>query len=119
MSLIRAIRSRHARSTWADALRRWRALPALALGALLLAAGCASVPTDPLPSWNQGQTKQSILDFVGKVTTPGSPDFVPAPERIATFDNDGTMWSEQPLYFQVVFALDRIKELAPAHPEWM
>jgi hypothetical protein len=60
----------------------------------------------------------SILDFVAKVTKPGSPDFVPVPERIATFDNDGTLWGEQPLYFQIIFAIDRIKELAPQHPEW-
>ncbi|BBO76213.1 haloacid dehalogenase [Desulfosarcina widdelii] len=74
--------------------------------------------TDPLPSWNDGQTKQSILTFVEKVTTSGSPDFVPVAERIATFDNDGTLWSEQPMYFQLFFALDRVKILAPQHPEW-
>jgi hypothetical protein len=73
---------------------------------------------DALPSWNEGKSKQSILDFVSKVTKPGSPDFVPVPERIATFDNDGTLWGEQPLYFQIIFAIDRIKELAPQHPEW-
>ncbi len=74
--------------------------------------------TDPLPSWNDGKAKQSILAFVEKVTTPGSPDFVPPAERIATFDNDGTLWAEQPMYFQLLFALDRVKELAPEHPEW-
>ncbi len=73
---------------------------------------------DPLPSWNDGPVKQSILGFVGKVTTQGSPDFVPQAERIATFDNDGTLWSEQPIYFQFQFALDRVKALAPQHPEW-
>ena len=73
---------------------------------------------DPLPSWNVGKTKQSIIDFVTEVTTPGSPGFVPAVERIATFDNDGTLWPEQPLYFQLFFALDRVKQLAPEHPEW-
>jgi len=73
---------------------------------------------DPLPSWNDGKTKQSILAFVGKVTTPGSPEFVPAAERIATFDNDGTLWAEKPMYFQLFFALDRVKTLAPNHPEW-
>ena len=62
--------------------------------------------------------KQAILAFVEKVTTRGSPDFVPAAERIATFDNDGTLWSEQPMYFQLFFALDRVKALAPQHPEW-
>lgn len=74
--------------------------------------------TDPLPSWNDGKTKQSIIAFVEKVTKPGSPDFVPAAERIATFDNDGTLWAEKPMYFQLFFALDRVKELAPQHPEW-
>src|SRR4249920_457724 len=73
---------------------------------------------DPLPSWNDGRTKQSIVDFVATVTTPGTPDFVPPGERIATFDNDGTLWVEQPLYFQIEFAIDRIKELGPSHPEW-
>src|SRR6267154_886408 len=71
-----------------------------------------------LPSWNEGATKQSILDFVAAVTGEGSPDFVPPAERIATFDNDGTLWVEQPIYFQLVFALDRVKALAPEHPEW-
>jgi phosphoserine phosphatase len=72
----------------------------------------------PLASWNEGAAKQSILDFVRRVTTAGSPDFVPAPERIATFDNDGTLWCEQPLPVQAYFALDRVKALAPQHPEW-
>jgi phosphoglycolate phosphatase-like HAD superfamily hydrolase len=72
----------------------------------------------PLPSWNDGPAKQSIITFVEKVTKPGSPDFVPAAERIATFDNDGTLWAEQPMYFQFLFALDRVKVLAPQHPEW-
>ncbi len=74
--------------------------------------------TDPLPSWNDGPAKQSILDFVARVTRPESPDFVPVPKRIATFDNDGTLWSEQPIYFQVAFTLDRLKALAPQHPDW-
>ena len=73
---------------------------------------------DPLPSWNDGPAKQSIVDFVAKVTKEGSPDFVPPAERIATFDNDGTLWAEQPMYFQLIFALDRVKALAPQHPEW-
>jgi hypothetical protein len=73
---------------------------------------------DPLGSWNDGKAKQSILEFVKKVTTPGSPDFVPPAERIATFDNDGTLWVEKPMYVQLVFALDRVKTLAPQHPEW-
>jgi hypothetical protein len=73
---------------------------------------------DPLPSWNDGPAKTAILDFVAKVTKEGSPDFVPPPERIATLDNDGTLWCEQPLYTQLLFALDRVKALAPQHPEW-
>jgi phosphoglycolate phosphatase-like HAD superfamily hydrolase len=73
---------------------------------------------DPLPSWNEGRSKQAITAFVEKVTKEGAPDFVPAAERIAVFDNDGTLWSEQPLYFQLFFALDRIKALAPQHPDW-
>ena len=74
--------------------------------------------SDPLPSWNEGPAKQAILNFVAKVTREGSPDFVPAPERIATFDNDGTLWVEQPMYSQLFFALDRVKALAPQHPDW-
>jgi hypothetical protein len=73
---------------------------------------------DALPSWNKGNAKQSIVDFVAKVTKKGSPDFVPPAERIAVFDNDGTLWAEQPIYFQFAFALDRVKVLAPQHPEW-
>ena len=73
---------------------------------------------DPLPSWNEGKTKQSIVAFVEKVTKQGSADFVPPNERIATFDNDGTLWCEKPMPIQLFFALDRVKELAPQHPEW-
>jgi phosphoserine phosphatase len=73
---------------------------------------------DPLPSWNEGPTKAAIVGFVDKVTKQGSPDFVPEPERIATFDNDGTLWAEQPMYFQLAFALDRVRALASKHPEW-
>ena len=64
---------------------------------------------DPLPSWAEGKSKQSIMDFVAAVTTPNSPSFVEPVDRIATFDNDGTLWAEQPLYFQLMFALDRVK----------
>jgi phosphoserine phosphatase len=74
--------------------------------------------TDALPSWNDGKATQSILAFVKKVTTSGSPDFIPAAERIATFDNDGTLWPSHPMYTQLAFALDRIKALAPKHPDW-
>ena len=92
------------------------------LAATLLVAGTlawsAHAQTDPLPSWNDGAAKQSIMDFVARVTREGGPDFVPVPERIATFDNDGTLWTEQPYYTQLAFAIDRIKAMAPQHPEW-
>jgi hypothetical protein len=77
-----------------------------------------SAAVDPLPSWNEGQTKQSIIDFVTKTTTEGSADFVPVADRIACFDNDGTLWSEKPVPFQLYFAMDRIKAMASQHPEW-
>lgn len=73
---------------------------------------------DPLPSWNKGTVKTSIVEFVKKVTQKGSTHFVPVAERIAAFDNDGTLWAEQPMYFQLAFAIDRVKALAPQHPEW-
>lgn len=76
------------------------------------------VSVDPLPSWNEGATKKAIMDFVKKTTTEGSADFVEVKNRIATFDNDGNLWSEQPMYFQLIFAIDRIKAMAPDHPEW-
>ena len=85
--------------------------------AVAIAATAAAQAADPLPSWNEGKSKQSIMDFVRRVTTVGSPDFVAPAERIATFDNDGTLWAEQPLYFQIFFGIDRVKELAPQHPE--
>jgi hypothetical protein len=93
----------------------------LRLIALLLfaAAGAAQAQSpDPLPSWNEGASKARILAFVQAVTEKGGKDFVPEDERIATFDNDGTLWSEHPMYFQLAFALDRVKALAPKHPEW-
>jgi len=101
-----------------------------------LAAACGGPPTptanapapaaqpqpvaaaDPLPSWNETAAKKAIVAFVGKVTREGGPDFVPPPERIATFDNDGTLWSEKPVPFQLMFALDRVKAMAAQHPEW-
>jgi phosphoglycolate phosphatase-like HAD superfamily hydrolase len=86
--------------------------------ALLLGFAYGAASAQPLPSWNDGPAKSAILDFVRKVTTEGSPDFVRPTERIAVFDNDGTLWCEQPLYFQLAFAIDRIKQLAPQHPEW-
>ena len=93
-------------------------LAALTLGMLLLAVVGAYAQNDPLPSWNDGKAKQSIITFVEKVTKPGSSDFVPVPERIATFDNDGTLWCEKPLPVQLYFVIDRVKALAPQHPEW-
>ena len=108
-------------------LRYW----SLVVLGLFLAPACSTEPTpssapatpsapaaDPLPSWNEGAARKSIVDFVARVTRDGGPDFVPPPERIATFDNDGTLWSEKPVPFQLVFAFDRVKALAPQHPEW-
>ena len=88
------------------------------LAALLLANTAAASAADPLPAWNDTGPKKAIVAFVERVTAPGSPDHVPVAERIATFDNDGTLWAEQPMYFQLAFALDRVKALAPQHPEW-
>lgn len=76
------------------------------------------VKSDPLPSWNSGQTKSSIVEFVKNSTKEGNAKFIPAADRIACFDNDGTLWSEQPMYFQLAFTIDRVKALAPKHPEW-
>jgi hypothetical protein len=78
----------------------------------------SAVLADPLPSWNAGASRSAILDFVAGVTSEGGPDFVPPAERIATFDNDGTLWAEKPIPFQVLFAFDRVKALAARHPEW-
>jgi len=109
---------------------RWlslRSLTALALFGLVSTSLLAADDTgtspgrsqpNPLPSWNEGSAKRAIIDFVGQVTTPGSDHFVPPADRIATFDNDGTLWPEHPMYTQLAFALDRIKALAPQHPEW-
>lgn len=95
------------------------------LAGLLLSAAASSYPAafvsaqeNPLPSWNDGQVKRALLDFVAAVTRDGSADFVPLPERIATFDNDGTLWCEQPMYVQLAFALDRVRALSNKHPEW-
>lgn len=85
---------------------------------VLLALLPLSLIADPLPSWNDTDSKKAIISFVEKVTKEGSSDFVPPAERIATFDNDGCLWSEQPMYFQAFYIFDRIKELAPKHPEW-
>ena len=93
-------------------------MPVLIFGAFALVCAGAIQAADPLPSWNDTVSKQAIVSFVEKVTKPSSPDFVPVAERIAAFDNDGTLWAEQPMYFQAIFIFDRIKELAPQHPEW-
>jgi phosphoserine phosphatase len=89
-----------------------------ALPETLLPAGAQTATGDPLPSWNEGVAKRAIVNFVTAVTRDGSPDFVPVPQRIATFDNDGTLWCEHPMYVQLAFALDRVKAMAPMHPEW-
>jgi haloacid dehalogenase-like hydrolase len=102
-------------------MRRIAINPILMAAALIGALAFTTVTSqaaDPLPSWNDGPAKQSIIAFVEKVTKLGSPEFVPVPERIATFDNDGTLWCEQPVPVQLYFALDRVKALAPQHPEW-
>lgn len=96
-----------------------RLLMLLAAVVLLFAIpGIGEAAEDLLPSWNDGPVKKAVTDFVTRVTTEGGPNFVPPAERIATFDNDGTLWAEQPIYFQLQFALDRVKALAPQHPEW-
>jgi hypothetical protein len=96
-----------------------RLLPTLlSVFLLVVPAPAARAAEDALPSWNDGPAKAAIIDFVARVTTEGGPDYVPVPQRIATFDNDGTLWSEQPLYFQFAFMLDRVKAVAPQHPEW-
>ncbi len=104
------ISCRAARLILAAAL--WAASPA----AVLLANEPQADPV--LPSWNAGPTRDALVDFVTRVTNPGSDDFVPEAERIAVFDNDGTLWSERPVYFQLYFVLDRLRAMAPEHPEW-
>lgn len=89
-----------------------------ALTLMILSSVTASQPQDPLPSWNDGPNKQAIIEFVTKTTDQNQASFIPPTRRIATFDNDGTLWSEQPLYFQAIYIFDRIRELAPEHPEW-
>jgi phosphoglycolate phosphatase-like HAD superfamily hydrolase len=90
----------------------------IALIVVVAAARTAPAQSDFLPSWNDGPAKRAIVEFVEKVTKDGGPDFVPADRRIATFDNDGTLWCEQPMYFQMIFAFDRIRATASDHPEW-
>lgn len=97
----------------------------VAVAVLVLLTGCEPAATTTpasaeavLPSWNDGPTRDALVSFVADVTTSGSPHYVPTAERIAVFDNDGTLWSEQPIYVQLAFAIDRVKALAPEHPEW-
>ena len=89
---------------------------------LALLTACAGSPrpaaVDPLPSWNEGAVERSITDFVRAAADPASPEFIPAPQRVAVFDNDGCLWAEKPTYFQLLFIMDRIRALAPEHPEW-
>lgn len=92
-------------------MSRW-----LLLASLLFVT--AALAADPLPSWRAGASKQAIISFVGRVTDARGPEYVSPPERIAVFDNDGTLWAEQPAYFPLLFAFDRLRALAPAHPEW-
>ncbi len=103
-----------------SALLRFRWFPAIFVicAVAIWTASAVNAIADPLPSWNDGPVKQSIVKFVARVTARDSVDFVPSAKRIAVFDNDGTLWCEQPYYFQLAFALDRIKALAPQHPEW-
>ena len=95
-------------------MKTWLSLLILSLALI----GARIAAADPLPSWNDTETKKAIVGFVDKVTTAGSPDYVVPAERVAVFDNDGTLWSEQPAYFQAFYIVDRIKALAPEHPEW-
>jgi hypothetical protein len=107
------------RVLWPLAIARRGVLAAaLMLGLAACAGAPAQAPVDPLSSWNDGPAKAAIVGFVERVTDDGGADFVPVPERIATFDNDGTLWAEQPIYFQIAFAMDRVKALAAQHPEW-
>jgi len=99
-------------------MNRFRVLFACALLVGLGLVSAVASAQDSLPSWNDGLARKAITAFVEKITKEGSPDFVPVAERIATFDNDGTLWAEQPMYFQLLFALDRVRVLAPQHPEW-
>jgi len=100
---------------WWQCTARWLVTGFVALGA----AGCASFSgTDPLPSWADGQARRAILEFVDDVTRDGSPNYVPPAQRIATFDNDGTLWVEQPMYTQFAFMIDQVKAAAPRNPQW-
>lgn len=99
-------------------MKRRTLINAMAAAAILATTRPGFAQADALPSWNDGPVKQSLLDFVARTTTMGGRDWVPVPERIACFDNDGTLWTEQPMYFQVAFSLDRVKAMVGRHPEW-
>src|SRR4051794_3215746 len=100
-----------------DLTRRSLLRALVALGVLGWSAASPQ-QADPLPSWNDTAPKQAIAAFVERVTQDGGPDYIEPAKRIAVFDNDGTLWAEQPIYFQFQFAIDRVKQLAPEHPEW-
>lgn len=99
-------------------MRRRTVLMGVAAAGFVARTRTGFAQADPLPSWNDGPARRTLLDFVARTTTMGSPDWVPVPERIACFDNDGTLWTEQPMYVQMAFALDRVRALAPRHPQW-
>src|SRR3954469_10130917 len=107
-------------SSYLRGLSRRVLLSALAVAPAVIGPLCSTAASaqggDPLPSWNDGATKQSITNFVSRVTTQDGPDFVPADQRIATFDNDGCLWIEQPMYVQFAFILDSVKVIAPQNP---
>ncbi|MFM1848041.1 MAG: hypothetical protein RL417_1515 [Pseudomonadota bacterium] len=107
-----------ARSFVEEDMRGWKRLCGVVVLAFFGSATVKAETLDSLPSWNRVEVKEAITQFVSRVTKDSSPDFVPVGERIAVFDNDGTLWPEQPMYFQLLFALDRVRELAPRHPEW-
>jgi len=98
--------------------RQRRLMSATVLAAAFALCATAAAAADLLPSWREGKTKQAIVQFVNEVTAGGGPHYVRPTERIAVFDNDGTLWAEQPMYVQLAFVLDRVKALAPRHPEW-
>nr|WP_202626884.1 HAD family hydrolase [Steroidobacter agaridevorans] len=99
-------------------ISRQRTSRSLLMAAPLVAAAAVASAADPLPSWNDGAPKKAIFEFVRRVTREGSADYIAPRERIAVFDNDGTLWAEQPIYFQFAFAIDRVKTLSSVHPEW-
>jgi hypothetical protein len=121
MTLGSSPASRPALAVAVDRRTVFRATGALTVGTVLGWAArstTAVAQDDPLPSWSEGEAKQSILDFVASATDKGGDGFVPPEDRIATFDQDGTLWVEQPIYTQAVFAIERVKALAAEHPDW-